>query len=264
MTLPVPDTPLEGASNFRDLGGYRTTDGRRVRVGQVFRSDHLAALTARDRRTLGTLGVTHSVDFRGETERAALPYALPGLTALPFTIEPTVVARMRERLEAGRVPSTEETVELMRETYRDFVHQHAHTFGRFLRLLAAQETPLVFHCTAGKDRTGFAAALLLTALGVDRATVEHDYLLTNRLYRRSPQVEGHAPEHVLAVLWQVQPAFLAAAYEAMERRHGGLEGYLDGPVGLTAADRRRLRDRLLVPGESASMGDNAGRGRVLT
>ena len=246
MTLPVPDTPLEGASNFRDLGGYRTADGRRVRRGQVFRSDHLAGLTARDRRTLQALGVTHSVDFRGDSERAALPYEWPGLTALPFGIEPTVVARVRERLEVGRVPSTEETVDLMRETYRGFVHEHAATFGRFLRLVASQPTPLVFHCTAGKDRTGFAAALLLSALGVDAATIEHDYLLTNRLYRRSPQVEGHAPAHVLEVLWQVQPAFLAAAHEAVERHHGGVQAYLSGPVGLTADDRRRLQDRLLV------------------
>jgi len=106
--------------------------------------------------------------------------------------------------------------------------------------------PLVFHCTAGKDRTGYAAALLLSVLGVDRDTIQDDYLLTNRLYRREPSAEGHGPAHVMNVLWQVQPAFLHAAFDEIDQRHGGMQRYLLGPAGLNGADLQALRERLLA------------------
>jgi protein-tyrosine phosphatase len=145
----------------------------------------------------------------------------------------------------GIVPTTEETVDLMRETYRDFVNRNADTYGRFLKHLLAQPTPQVFHCTAGKDRTGFAAALLLSALGVDRATIEHDYLLTNQLYRRDARLEGRGHPHVMKVLWQVQPEFLHAAFEAVDAQHGGMSDYLHGAIGLTPQELTELQRMLL-------------------
>lgn len=235
---------LQGASNFRDVGGYATPDGRRVRRGRVFRSDHLAQLTPADVAQLQALGVRHSLDFRGVSEAATKPYDIPGVQRVDLAIEPTVVARMQALVAQGTVPSTEETVELMRQTYRDFVNHNAATFGRFMKHLLAQPSPQVFHCTAGKDRTGFAAALLLSALGVDRATIEHDYLLTNQLYRRDPHIEGQGPAHVMQVLWQVQPAFLHAAFEAVEQQ-GGMQDYLRGPIGLSVQDLQDLRSSLL-------------------
>lgn len=244
---PHPPITLQGASNFRDVGGYMTQDGQRVRRGRVFRSDHLAGLTDADVTRLQALGVGHSLDFRGESESAATPYAIAGVQRIALTIEPTVVARMKALVAQGIVPTTEETVELMRETYRDFVNRNADTFGRFLKHLLEQPTPQVFHCTAGKDRTGFAAALLLSALGVDQATIEHDYLLTNQLYRRNPDAEGPGPEHVMQVIWQVQPAFLHAAYDAIDKHHGGMNDYLRGPVGLTSQDLEALRGLMLEP-----------------
>ena len=240
-TLPA----LQGASNFRDLGGYQTADGRPVRHGRVFRSDHLAGLTAADVVALQALPLSHSIDFRGVAEGAALPCEIPGVKKLTMAIEPTVVQRLRALLAAGHIPSTAETVTLMCDTYRDFVHRHGPTFGRFLRHLLSHPTPVVFHCTAGKDRTGFAAALLLSALGVARDAIMQDYLLTNQRYRRSPGVEGAGPAHVMDVLWQVQPAFLQAAFDAMDRDYGGLSSYLAGPVGIGAIEREQLRRSLL-------------------
>ena len=237
---------LEGASNFRDLGGYRNRHGQQVRTGQVFRSDHLGRLTTQDLARIGQLGITHSLDFRGTGESAASPYDWPGVKRVPLSIEPTVVARMQALVAQGIVPTTEETIELMRETYRDFVNQNAEVFGRFLRHLLEEPTPQVFHCTAGKDRTGFAAALLLSALEVDRAIIEHDYLLTNQLYRRDPAVEGQGHAHVLKVLWQVQPEFLHAALDVVEQQHGGMPDYLRGPVGLQEQDLRELQAMLLA------------------
>lgn len=242
---PVPTALLQGASNFRDVGGYRNADGRRVRRGQVFRSDHLAGLTHEDRVRLQSLGILHSLDFRGAAECAATPYALAGVQRVALTIEPTVIARLQALVAQGVVPTTEETVDLMRETYRDFVNHNATTFGRFLKHLLEQPTPQVFHCTAGKDRTGFAAALLLSALGVDRATIEHDYLLTNQLYKRDARMEGQGHPHVMKVLWQVQPEFLHAAFEAVDTQHGGMQDYLHGAIGLSPQELAELNRMLL-------------------
>ena len=236
---------LQGVSNFRDLGGYSGSDGCRVRRGRVFRSDHLASLTQDDIAHLQALALTHSIDFRGVAERAALPYQVPGVENLALSIEPTVVQRLRARMAAGQTPTTEDTVEVMCETYRGFVHDHGHTFARFLRHLLMHPTPVVFHCTAGKDRTGFAAALLLSVLGVERGTIMQDYLLTNQLYRRIPALEGSGPAHVMEVVWQVRPAFLQAAFDVIEREYGGLVGYLSGPVGMQSKELQQLRQALL-------------------
>ncbi|MDP3626402.1 MAG: tyrosine-protein phosphatase [Hydrogenophaga sp.] len=242
---PLSKPALQGVSNFRDLGGHTGLDGRRVRTGLVFRSDHLAGLTPDDHRTLQALQLTHSLDFRGISERAALPSVVPGAAAVSLAIEPTVVVRVQALLARGQVPTEAETVELMCQTYRAFTREAAPTYARFLRHLLEQPTPVVFHCTAGKDRTGFAAALLLGALGVERDAVMADYLLTNQLYRRSPLVEAHGPAHVMDVLWQVQPAFLQAAFDAIDTDVGGLSNYLEGSMGLGPHELERLRERLL-------------------
>ena len=181
----------------------------------------------------------------GAAEYTATPYAIPGVQRLALTIEPSVIARMQALVAQGIVPTTEETVALMCETYRDFVNQNAGTFGRFLKHLLEQPTPQVFHCTAGKDRTGFAAALLLSALGVDRATIEHDYLLTNQLYKRDNRLEGSGHPHVMKVLWQVQPEFLHAAFEAVDTQHGGMQDYLHGAIGLSPQELAALQRLML-------------------
>jgi protein-tyrosine phosphatase len=246
MNTPAPlSTPLQGASNFRDVGGYLTQEGLRIKRGRVFRSDHLAGLTADDLAQLQRIGLTHSLDFRGVAECETTPYAIPHVSRLALHIEPSVIHKMQALVAQGIEPSTEDTVALMCGTYRDFVNNNANIFGRFLKHLFEQPTPQVFHCTAGKDRTGFAAALLLSALGVDRGTIEEDYLLTNQLYRRDPNIEGKGPAHVMKVLWGVQPAFLHAALETVDQQHGGMTAYLHGPIGLRTQDVAELRALLL-------------------
>jgi protein-tyrosine phosphatase len=244
-TEAVPSRLLNSASNFRDLGGHTGLDGQRVRRRRVYRSDHLAGLTPEDRATLQALGITHRIDFRGVAESATLPSEVAGLTTLALSIEPTVVHRVQEMLAAHQVPTEAETVALMCQTYRGFAREGAPVYARFFRHLLEQPTPLVFHCTAGKDRTGFAAALLLSALGVSRDDIVQDYLLTNRLYVRSPLVEARGPTHVMDVLWSVQPAFLDAAFTTIEQEFGGLPRYLEGPMGLDPTALARLRTSLL-------------------
>ena len=237
---PDRTVPLTGASNFRDLGGYQGSDGRSVRWRKLFRSDHLAALTADDARTLGGLGVGRAFDFRGTTERAAVPYDLQGVAQYSLPIEPTVVQRMKDLAEAGQAVSPEQTVALMQQTYRAFVHDNAARFATLFEHLLESDAPLVFHCTAGKDRTGFAAALILMALGVPREVVMQDYLLTNVHYRMPAFDESRAPREVLNVLWRVQEDFLNAALDAVDQDYGGMPTYLARELQVGDAERRRL------------------------
>ena len=239
---------LSGASNFRDLGGYTGTDGRTERWRPLFRSDHLAALTADDAEVFHDLGVTRVFDLRGQAERAAVPYELPGVTQYPLSIEPTVVQRMTALLDAGQKLTPEHTVELMQHTYRAFVNDNADRFRTLFGHLLASDDPLVFHCTAGKDRTGFAAAMILLALDVDRGVVMQDYLLTNDLYRMPvPGSDSRASPDVLQVLWRVQEAFLEAALQAVDQDHGGVERFLARELGVGPAERQRLQALYLQP-----------------
>jgi protein-tyrosine phosphatase len=251
--MPAPDDQrvvrLQGATNFRDLGGYRTRDGRQVRWRRLFRSDHLGRLTADDEAMLAALGLQQVLDFRGDQERAAMPNRLAAARHHALGIEPTVVQRMQDLVAAGQRLSAPVAVALMQELYRALVNDQAHRFAELFEHLLASDTPLVFHCTAGKDRTGFAAALILHALGVPREAVVQDYLLTNALYQ-PPPLPPHAdtPAEALSVLWRVQEDFLDAAFDALERDHGGLDRYLAQRLGVGPAARETLAQKFLEPG----------------
>lgn len=245
MGSPERVLALEGATNFRDLGGYAGHEGRPLRWRRVFRSDHLGGLTAADHGTLAALGVARSLDFRGEAEHAAEPYAVPGVVRHSLAIEPSVAQRMEDLARSGLALTPERMAELMVELYGRLVGPNAGRFAEFFEHLRDEPRPLVFHCTAGKDRTGIAAALLLLALGVSREDVMRDYLLTNEVYRRpvfnSPRLSAEA----LAVLWSVRPAYLEAALAIIDAAPGGLDGYLTDRLGLTPAVRDELSARFL-------------------
>lgn len=240
--------PLQGASNFRDLGGYAGREGRPLRWGRVFRSDHLGGLSAQDLQALAGLGLARTMDFRGQAERDAAPYRLEGLAQHSLPIEPTVVQGMQALASHPGGLTPQAVAGLMRELYRGLVNDQSHRFAEFFALVLQEDTPLVFHCTAGKDRTGFAAALLLLALGVSRDLVLQDYLLSNELYRPPPLPRRSPEREAAAVLWRVQQDFLEAALQAIDADHGGVDGYLARRIGLDAAARDVLASRLLVLG----------------
>lgn len=247
---PSSNTPvrLEGASNFRDLGGHLGFDGRRVRWRRLYRSDHLGALSEADRRTLSALEVRRSFDFRGVDESAAAPYRIDGLTRHALTIEPSVVQGMQALEASGRGLDGNSAAELMNDLYRNLIDHQSHRFAElFNALLDDGDGALVFHCTAGKDRTGVAAALILAALGVPRDAIEADFLRSNALFRRPDTHATTLPDDVLAVLWQVQPRYLATALDTIDRHHGGVENYLHQRLGLDSARRAALVDRYLLP-----------------
>jgi protein-tyrosine phosphatase len=245
----MPDSParhinLAGASNFRDLGGYPTEDGRAVRWRQIFRSNHLGHLTGADIEALRGLGLRTAFDFRGTEERAAAICVLDEIAVHSLPIEPTVVAVLRTRLAAG-MPSSAEAAEIMRDSYRSYVEHNTPRFRALFAHLLEDRAPLVIHCTAGKDRTGFACALILHALGVSDDLIAEDYLLTNRFYRHDPATGTDLSEEIRQVLTSVQSSFLAAAFDSIRAGYGDLEAYFNDGLGLGAGERRSLRARYL-------------------
>src|ERR1700758_3673173 len=242
---PVRHFNLQGASNFRDLGGYGTRDGRSLRWRQIFRSNHLGKLTPSDVEIVRGLGVRSAFDFRGIEERRGVDCVVAEIAVHSLPIEPTVVAALRARLQA-RALSSGDALEIMRESYRGYVRLNTHSFRELFAHLLDATAPLVIHCTAGKDRTGFACALVLHALGVPSDVIADDYLLTNRFYRRDPNASPDLPDDVRNAIGSVESSFLAAGFEAVRADYGSLENYFRDGLGLGAAERKELKARYLA------------------
>jgi protein-tyrosine phosphatase len=162
-------------------------------------------------------------------------------------IEPTVVAALRARRAEGLALSSADALDVMRDSYRNYVRYNTPNFRALFAHLLEDRAPLVIHCTAGKDRTGFACALILHALGVADEVIAEDYLLTNRLYRRDPGTSSDLPDDVKQVLGSVEGSFLAAAFEAISTDYGDLEAYFSEGLGIGAGERAALQARYLEP-----------------
>ena len=243
MSAPTIRNP----GNFRDLAQYIGAGGRPLRRGRIYRSDHLGALTADDVAALSVLGLQRVLDFRGVTERESAACVLPGVAVHSLAIEPTVVQVLSAMVAAGETITPQDVVLHMEDTYRGFVRHNSPRFAELFAHLLASDAPLVFHCTAGKDRTGFAAALVQHALGVSADDILRDYLLTNeRLKPPGAERYGLSPE-VAQVLWRVQPEFLDAAMAAVAQDHGDLNGYLHHTLGVGPQEREHLMRMYLMP-----------------
>ena len=243
---PARHLALQGASNFRDLGGYPTADGRSTRWRHIFRSNHLGQLTAADVEIVRALGVRSAFDFRGIEERAAGVCVVNEIAVHSLPIEPTVVAALRAELSRGRLTAPV-ALELMRDSYRNYVRHNTASFRNLFGHLLEDRAPLVIHCTAGKDRTGFASALILHALGVADHVIAEDYLLTNRHYKRDASNISDLPADVLDAIGTVEASYLAAAFEAVGSEYGDLETYLRDGLKLGTAERTALKARYLQP-----------------
>jgi protein-tyrosine phosphatase len=242
---PARHLNLAGASNFRDLGGYPARDGRKLRWRQIFRSNHLGHLTADDIEVLRPLRLRSAYDLRGTGERVEAMCGLDEISVHSLPIEPTVVAALRARRANGTSLSSTDALEVMQDSYRSYVRQNTANFRTLFAHLLEDRAPLVIHCTAGKDRTGFACALILHALGVPDELIAEDYLLTNRFYRRDPNNGSDLPDDVRQVLGTVQSSFLAAAFDAIAEEYGDLDRYFGEGLGLGERERASLEARYL-------------------
>lgn len=242
--MPPPPILIASIPNLRDLGGLVGANGRRIAAGRLFRSSHWHALTADDEPALAALGIRTVVDFRGVDERRlALSRGLSPATAeLHLPIEPRGLGALREMRKAGTVQEAA-VVELMHNAYRRFVLQHSPVYAALLaRLQEPASLPLVFHCTAGKDRTGMAAVLILLALGVSREAIADDYLVSNERWQPTETTRDWT------VLSSVRAEYLDTAFATMTAQWGSTDAYLAQALGLDDAARERLAALLLVEG----------------
>lgn len=220
--------PLQDAYNVRDLGGYRTLDGKTVKWKKVIRSGDLNKLSQSDVDCLESVGLKTFVDFRSKQEVEAAPdKTVPGVSEKVWLpIVPGDMIAAIGTIKPDHLPR------LIEEVYVNIIRNYSNEYRQLFELLAAQEhLPLLFHCSAGKDRTGIGAALFLSSLGVDRQVIMQDYLLSNEclkgkydfILKSYPQYEP---------LTTVRPAYLQKAFEVIDTEYSGMENYLTNELGV--------------------------------
>ena len=250
---------LEGAPNFRDLGGYATADGHHVKWGLLYRSDNLAHLSDADLEKVAALGIRLVCDFRGPEEKAEEPDRLPAADP-PEVAELEIIdasfspSALRERIRSGDLESVD-LRQLLVDANRLFAGRFSPQYAAmFERITRPENLPALVHCSAGKDRAGFASALILRALGVPMETVTEDFLLTN--HYTAAKIESTLlririfslfradPERLRPVLG-VEPAYLEAAFDEIDARWGSFDRYRREALGLDDARLAAFRDLAL-------------------
>ena len=258
--------PLEGGRNFRDVGGYTTTDGRMVKWGKVFRSGTMTNLTDRDYEFLSTLGIRAVCDFRANEEREREPtvWRTSGERAEYFTRNYAAESDLKQVLGSDSL-TAEKVREAMMKLYGELPYEHADSYRTMFKSLAAGQAPLAFNCSAGKDRTGVAAALLLTMLGVPRETIVADYALSERVVDyeaqfvstaapKNPEAKpgpwdfiGRLPREVRAPLLRSEPEYIRSALARVETQEGSIDAYFRRVLNISAQEQRAIRESLLEP-----------------
>ncbi|GAA1786329.1 tyrosine-protein phosphatase [Actinomadura chokoriensis] len=247
---------VDGAVNVRDVGGYTTADGRRVRSGLVYRSASLSDVTPAGIAQLGGLGLTASVDFRSGLEVMLdgpdrLPAGTAPVAAPIDVVSLTLLELMPDVLKA--ILADDKPGEFMALSYRGFVHDPAsrEQFADTLRRIASGQGAVLYHCTEGKDRTGVMTAILLTLLGVDKAQVYDDYLRSNEELAAKNKEElaelakyGIDPA-LIEPLLTVRASYLDAAFDQIKRDYGTFDAFLTQGLGIDAATQQALRARLV-------------------
>lgn len=240
---------LEGGCNFRDLGGYAAESGRRVKWRSLYRSGAMDRLSDPDFARLGEIGLRAICDFRSSEERTRAPTAWDRLAGVRYwsrDYEHSIGDL--NRLLAGDAVTLQEARAVMSGIYRRLPAEQEAAYRELFAMLAQGEVPLVFNCSAGKDRTGLAAALVLTALGVPYALVVEDYELSSRAfdYRAEAARNGIGlPGEVIDALGGTHPDYLAAAWSAIIEHHGDPMNYIRDRLGVSPASIEAIRANLL-------------------
>lgn len=250
--------PFQGIFNFRDLGGYRTTDGQRVRWGRVYRTGDLFGLTQTDQKLLQQLGPKLICDLRTDSEVVDRPNTLPKALMTTYRHIPVYRRDRTLRALAAIIFRRHQLDQVFQEWYVRVLEEKAHVLGTLLRHIAnAKNLPIIVHCTAGKDRTGIISALLLLLLGVPEKTVIADYTLSN-LYFEVLQQEVSRNFHPIARLRidvdELQPLLVAdpqnlkVIIDYCRKKHGSVESYVHSAAGVDGQVVAQLKANLLVSG----------------
>ncbi len=251
---------MQGTPNFRDFGGYPAAGGSRVKWGYLFRSGQLSNLSDQDVELLASLEIDLVCDFRRLEEQEGDPSRLPPdrpprIASLP--IIPGSNARFFEEADGGMDAGPQAMFDFMLEINRDFVEDQADTYARMFReILDLEDARFLVHCAAGKDRTGFAAAIIQLALGVSREWVMRDYMLTRQFFQPHREVDRlkrkydmaqMATEAILPML-EVHEDYLERALGVIARDFPSVEAYLAEVLGVGPAELAELRARYLEEG----------------
>ena len=245
------EIPFAKAKNFRDLGGIPTADGRRVKWGLIYRSGKLDKLSKLDQLQLQNLGLKTVVDFRSDQEVEEEPDNLPAGIQYERVIIGIDQAIDRDKLlDSLKSMTPAQSGNLLVEANKLFAGSSAKDYSPFIEMISdTEQVPLVYHCTAGKDRTGFATALVLSALDVDRETIMQDFLMSN-YYRRGYKnfrmnfvwLVGLDRE-VLSPLMEVRQSYLEAAFHTIDSLYGDTDTFLESVYGLNDSIRQEWKER---------------------
>ena len=245
--------PLEGGRNFRDLGGYATDEGRHVRWGVLFRSGSLAKLTRADWDHLALRGVRALCDFRSTSERKNEPVLLADLPSVSYWARDytSSFAELRALLRTN-FATGDAARQAMINGYRGLPFEQASAYRQVFAHLKAADTPLIFNCSAGKDRAGTGAALILSALGVPRAAVVEDFVLTNSvldlksiLLKHPGSVLASYPPEVIDAITRADPDYIQSALDSIDERHGGIANYLRDELNVNEHELQLIKNALL-------------------
>lgn len=251
--------PLTGVHNFRDYGGYTLEGGGRLRRGILWRSAHHEQASDDDLAAIDALGIDTVVDLRGDDERAAHPCRRSPSFSARVMYAPGITAGLAPHLAAAKSGITADVArERMIATYHGMPFRPVliQSLRLYLAALSEYDSPSLVHCVAGKDRTGFAVALVHRLMGVHEDDVMADYLLTNVAGRIDERVAqgaavirarygGDIRDDAIRTLMMVGPAYLDAAFAAIRERHGTLAQYAEDVLGMTPEMHEAMRDHLV-------------------
>lgn len=253
---------MEAIPNFRDFGGYKTSDGLAIKKGLLFRSGSLARATEGDLQRLAALGIRTVCDLRTVQERRQGPDRLPGGRDINYVHIPIKARRHNEAGPARQLWSLLfgsarglDYSELLTEFYQELVTDFSPDLGRVIRLVSDRDNlPLLIHCTAGKDRTGVTCGLIQLLLGLPAERVMADYLLSNNgldLFKAEMRRKfrlfllAGLPGERFVPLMEARPEYLLAALAQIEASYGGLDDYARRGLGLSDEDRLGLKGLFL-------------------
>lgn len=248
--------PLASAFNLRDFGGYPTVDGHTIRRGMLYRSGTMALLTPEDSAELRSLGIRAICDFRRPGERKSEPTSWHDASVDYYCRDYSGATGVLVDMVRAERTTAADMKAAMLAVYHEIATDHAEAYAAMFRQMLAGHVPILINCSAGKDRTGAGAAMVLAALGVSRDVIIEDYLLTNSHADwtwRLAQGESHlsrlkkARADVLEPLLVADVAYLEALFEHFDRLHGGVDGYLREVLGVGVSEQAALREVLLIP-----------------
>ncbi|MDC3380055.1 tyrosine-protein phosphatase [Gammaproteobacteria bacterium] len=246
--------PMDGSYNTRELGGYKTTDGKSVKWGVLYRSDKLSDISSADQEYIQNLGIKRIVDFRSITEKTENPDLIPeGISYVEMPIE--VDGAIRTQIEDILRGNVEGDVKsFLIDANKEFITDYKSVYSKFIKDLINSDGPTLFHCTAGKDRAGFAAAITLIALGVPKEIVINDYMKTNaftadRIDDMLDQIKlmslFQADVEILRPLLGVEQEYIEMAFKTAEETYGSLENYIREGLEISDEEIIKLRSLLL-------------------